>query len=105
MGRVYRRAPPLLFTLKEQSYLALGVYISDSHFSLGLVNLKGEVIKKEEAEVGKNIQSWEAFIKKLIEMIKNLISSFKKEKILGIGMAIPGLIDEKGRGIFYAPYS
>ncbi len=80
----------------DREYL-IGVEVSSSKIEAGLVDLNGKVIKKiimpTDVKKGKN---------KVCENIIFAIEKISKDKILGIGIGMPGPVDSK-RGIIINP--
>lgn len=75
----------------DREYL-IGVDVNSNKIEAGLVDLNGKVLKKiilpSEATKGKN---------KVIENIATAVKKIEKSRILGIGIAIPGMVNkEKG---------
>lgn len=77
---------------------AAGVDITANHISYILIDLKGEVMsRKRVRKVYANVpEYYEETAADLSEFIKG--SKVEKEKILGVGISLPGIIDkEKGK--------
>jgi len=94
-GKVGR--PGELLEINPKNKLALGVTITKNFIFLVVIDLSGKIIFKNKIE---NIlkEGKEKTISKVILSLQKTFSLYPKEKFLGIGLSLPGLIDTK-RGI------
>ena len=70
----------------------IGVEVNSKVISAGLVDLSGKIVKKLSvpAEISKGK-------KKVIDNIASVINKIKKNKIIGVGVSVPGVVSrEKG---------
>lgn len=94
---------PMILDVNPDCYYALGLNISRSTCSLGLVNIKGKVLKFKDIDLGKTKNAGEALV-----IIKNEIKALIKEtdiaaqKLLGMGISSPGPLDSD-KGIIINP--
>ncbi len=88
--------PRTVIELIPDSRFAVGVHIDPSVISTVLVDFRGNLIRKEEFETSPNM-SPEGIVKKIAAQINTIISSPKidRSKILGIGIASPGPINQE----------
>lgn len=92
-GRVGRKSTLLNFCAK--SYDLVCVYLSDKDISIALTDLKGRIKKKiSEDAAGKDTESAAAVLK---EGISSLLRECDPKRILGIEVAISGLVLENSR--------
>lgn len=80
---------------------AIGVFILKNKFLLRAVNLYGEIIKKSEVRI--DFDTTEEYYKNLgreVMMFANSIDS-NPEHILGVGIAIQGIISPDGKSVIY----
>lgn len=80
-------------------FRVLGVRLARKHYSIGLFNLTGECIKNERVDIDSlesNVPTY--IIERIIATIKKFIDENSKDKILAIGVAVPGpFIQKKNR--------
>ena len=75
---------------------SLGVDITANHIGIVLVNLGGEVIAQERAR--EKFEPNTAYLLRLSERVKDFCTRQQmKEKLLGIGISLPGIVNEKER--------
>ncbi len=102
LGKSSGGRKPVLLKINPQSKFAIGVYLSGVKIKSAIVDLNGEIRHKMERE-GKADKGKAFLLKKIIEVIEDLISRSKlpKNKFLGIGLGVPGFVDtEKGIALF-----
>jgi glucokinase len=89
----------ILLSVKADAGFVVSVHISLRYITTGIVNLKGEIIQKDRQNL--DFDNPPNIILDLI--VKNIMNLIKKcaickEKILGVNIGMPGIIDKK-RGI------
>lgn len=96
---------PTLLELNPDAHWAIGLDIDEVRILGGLVNLKGEILSQKKRD-GYIYQSQEELIDYITRIIDELISeSHNKQRIIGIGMGIPGLVDrERGISLYCSYY-
>jgi len=96
--------PPKLLELKPGSYYSVGVDFDVDYMNLALVDITGQVIDQKSHKVPK-WDSVENVAEKLELMIAQIINkhSINRQKLLGIGISIPGLVDLNKSEIIMAP--
>lgn len=88
---------PMGYSCVSDAKVAIGLDITQNHIKCIIINLKGEVIKyvyKRE-----NYRRNDDYLKLLGETVEKVIDSahLDPDKILGVGIAVPGIIDhDKG---------
>lgn len=92
---VGRRA--ILLKLNSKAYHAIGIDLGTLHTTVAITDLLGRVETKIEYPTDCQ-KDKDKIIEKLVGTINNIIknSGIKREKIVGIGVAAPGLIDKEG---------
>lgn len=88
-----RRAKKI--TIVEDKYYSLGIDITANHISIVMLNFCGEVILKKR--IRKKFENSLDYFEKIFEIMEDFICSplIKcKDKILGIGISFPGIIDK-----------
>ncbi|MFP3154681.1 ROK family protein [Lachnospiraceae bacterium ZAX-1] len=85
--------PPKAYTYNPSLYYAIGLDITRNHVHAVLIDLSGAIIEKTKGKL-KFINS-KAYFNFLIASIDELLkkSGIKKEKILGVGIALPLMIN------------
>lgn len=92
---------PILLSINGQSKLIIGVDVGVSgKIRFGVSDLNGKLLKREERFLPKEPTSEKEFVKMLITWLGELIDSLgpQKEKLIGIGIAMHGMVDSE-RGI------
>jgi len=92
---VGRRA--ILLKLNSKAYYSIGVDLGTLHTTITIIDLLGRIEKRIEYPTNCQLEK-DKILEKLKANIYNIIknSGIKREKIAGIGIAAPGLIDKKG---------
>jgi glucokinase-like ROK family protein len=87
----------ILLKLNSKAYYSMGVDLGTLHTTIVITNLLGRIEKRIEYPTNGH-QDKDKIIEKLIAAIHNINKDFgvKWEKMAGIGVAAPGLIDKKG---------
>lgn len=97
LGKSQGGRKPTLLHINQNGFYVIGVDIGPNTIQCILTNISGEIINRTESRIGSNISS-----EKFMEKIKNDIqftidNSPYQEKIIGIGIAMHGVVDvEKG---------
>ncbi len=103
VGKSTGGRPPVLYRINPESKYIVGVDLGRSTTNIVLINLEQNLLIKKSYKTG-NIDNKEASVDKLVNNVNDIIAeaNIAKEKILGVGVAIPGLIEkETGRSITY----
>ncbi len=96
------RKPIGLYFNKDAFYI-VGIDFSYLHIKGAMFNLVGEII--EEVSISVDSASFsKKDMGKISKMISSFISRFGKDKILGIGLSSPGMIDDKQGIIIRIPH-
>ena len=96
--------PPIMLELNAQAGYLIGVNLGPGLLEVVLSNLDGKIIKKKVEKITETAK--DIVTDKVIKMIRDIISKSKisDDKLMGIGMAIHGMVDaDKGESIF-APF-
>jgi predicted NBD/HSP70 family sugar kinase len=95
---------PVMLDINPDSFYALGLDISRTGCSLGLVNIKGKLITRQSIDIS-NVSKASEAIDRIAKQINKLISKIDidKEKILGLGICTPGPIDTVNGKILNPP--
>lgn len=82
--------------------VAVGLDITKNHIGLVLTNLKGEILKYDRIAMSFkfNDEYWQEVNNKLKKFLDDKL--FDKNKILGIGISIPGIVDLNAKEITYS---
>ena len=96
---------PVLVELNSEVGYAIGLDFEANHIWSVMVNFKGEIIASAQGKIMAEDDKL-TIVKKIIDTIHKVIDKSKIEnnKILGIGIGAPGLIDSK-RGISISYYT
>ncbi|WNO08760.1 ROK family transcriptional regulator [Teredinibacter sp. KSP-S5-2] len=89
-----RGQPPIAFALNPKGGMSIGIYLESGHASAAMVNLVGEILAMERAEVDTNDP--QLCLQTMLSMIEKLKSSVEMDAtIWGIGVSLPGPFDAK----------
>lgn len=97
------KRPELLELVPDSKYI-IGVGVGRSKTNVLMMNLAGEVFIREIMETGGTAVP-EVWISRLIQVIENVIreSGLSRKQILGMGIGMPGILDEKSRKVLFSP--
>ncbi|MCR4908480.1 MAG: ROK family transcriptional regulator [Lachnospiraceae bacterium] len=95
-----RRA--ITYSLCSEARVALGLDISRHHVSVVVVDLNGKIISFIRNRLV--FEYTDAYFKEVSELLKQFISDKKidTDKILGVGIGIPALVQSDTRTVFYS---
>lgn len=97
------RQPELLEIIPNSKY-SIGVGIGRSQTYAVIINLMGEVLYRESMKTGdtENPQDW---INRLIALLGKILekSCLASEKILGMGIGMPGILDSENGHVLFSP--
>ncbi len=82
---------PILLTVPAESRLALGVEIDRSGCRVALVDLRGASLRR--SEVPPRSVAVDDVIRAVMTGIEDVCSDHQRERLLGCGVAVPGLVD------------
>lgn len=108
IGKSSGGRPPIILQLNYDARYIIGVNIGVGIIEVVLTNLEAKIIAKESYEILDNDEEkkYGKVLKKLIEMINNVIeeSGKPKDKIAGIGMAVHGVVNTSTGVSEFSPY-
>ena len=95
---------PTPLALHNNAYYAIGVYISRDRCSVGLVNIKGEILRLYE-HTTETLHSYEQTMELIVSDILQMQQQFivDSDKILGVGFSCPGPVDIASARILTPP--
>jgi predicted NBD/HSP70 family sugar kinase len=95
--------PRTVLELEANRLMAIGIHIDPGLISLVMVNLRGEVVASERLDTP-SVEVPERTIEQMAQTVEALIaeSGQPRERIVGVGVAVPGPLDPK-RGIVTGP--
>jgi len=87
----------ILLKLNSKAYYSIGVDLGTLHTTIVITDLLGRVEKRVEYPTNCQLEK-DKILEKLKASIHNIVknSGIKRKKIVGIGVAAPGLIDKEG---------
>jgi len=96
-GRKARAFAPI-----QDAYVAIGLSITKNHVGIVLVDLSGNLVKYVRKT--KAFEMNDEYFQTLGEYVEHIIKNtgYSQEKILGVGMSLPGIIDECGETLKYS---
>lgn len=89
------------YQITPEARVSIGLDITRNHITLVVVNLNGQIIYR--VRVRHRFSLTDEYFKKLGDMVEEAVLklTLKTGQILGVGIAVPGLISEDGRTVFY----
>lgn len=82
-------------SLNEDYYYAAGVDITAHHIGMVLVNLGGKVVRQERIRF--DFRPELSYCRELVEKVQDFYKGeVPVERLLGVGISLPGIIDERG---------
>jgi predicted NBD/HSP70 family sugar kinase len=90
--------PRQMIQLNPNARRIIGVQLNQKKVSIRMTNLAGDVLREVEYEP--SAKAAEVVAKEAVEGIKVLLSTtdtLRDVEILGLGVAVPGVVDDKGR--------
>lgn len=94
---------PLLLNIKSDAFYAMGVYLSRAGCLVGLVNIKGQIVKLER--ISESVSSDNTvFLSRVSKAIEQILrdTGVDRSKVLGIGISSPGPVRQE-EGIILNP--
>ncbi len=95
---------PDLYEIVKDAYYCIGVDLGRFRLKIIISNLKGEIILRKVEDIS-HICAFEVILKLLEQKIEELLEEkeISSEKIMGIGLAVPGIIERNTGKILYSP--
>lgn len=86
---------PVLLSFNENARFSFGVNITLDHMTIILMNLNGEIIESQVFDYLPN-RNFDQVVTQIKETILNILKKrqISKKKVVGIGLSLPGLVDE-----------
>ncbi|MCP4693750.1 MAG: ROK family transcriptional regulator [Desulfobacterales bacterium] len=96
---------PILLSLNPDGGYAVGVYISIYQISVVLINLQAAILSSYTLPLRERSYTPEAIADKIAGAVQACIweSNFSRDRISGIGVAIPGLVDSQTGMVRFLP--
>ncbi len=89
------------FSYEKNAKASIGVYLTANKISAVALNLSGEMLGFEKEYIRFNLESDE-YLKKIAEVVENVKEKVGiGEKLLGVGIAVPGLVSSEGDYVTY----
>lgn len=94
---------PRLICLVNNAKLAVGMEITNSEVMLVLVDLKNDILASEKYNL--EFSNTEEYGMRLVDLVECFLDKehVGREKVLGVAIALPGIISENAKNIEYAP--
>lgn len=95
---------PVLIRFVPESRLSFGINISPKRISIALMNLDAKILVEKSTEYNDSC-SFDKILSRTKEIIESIIIENKidRNKILGIGFSLPGIVDEENLILENAP--
>lgn len=92
---------PEILAFRPDRYAAVGIKLQPGGIKAVLTDLNGQIVVRAEASVGK--RDLDSALAAIDRVYAGLTAGLDPERLLGVGLAIPGLVDS-GRGISVRPH-
>lgn len=98
--------PPIILEINPNARYVIGVCIGVGSIDVVITNLSAKIIIKKSIEIKEERHNYDEVFKKLIKLINEVIDNSKIERklILGIGVALHGIVNAKTGVSIYSPY-
>lgn len=100
--------PPVILELNPEARYAIGVELGVGVIEVVIANLQARIITKKSAEIPdtEETKEYSTVLSKLFSMIEEVMkeSGIDRQKIMGIGMAIHGVVNAFAGVSEFAPY-
>lgn len=95
--------PPLMMEFKWDAYYIIGVDINEYRMEIVMMDLGFEIVDKRIQD-NREVDNAESILRRLASEIASVIHEHpdKKDKILGIGVGIPGIVDARKGIVIYS---
>jgi len=95
---------PVLFELKPNSFYSIGIDIDINHISVVLIDITGRIVY-ENLSVMPDSTAFEDVTARIEDVIRGILERFPigLNKLLGIGVSAPGMINSETSEIVFAP--
>lgn len=94
---------PVMLELKPDSYFSIGLDVDVDSIQIVLTDITGRLVYEGSATLKENTP--EAAVQTAAECIRNLtkIRAIEKDRLLGIGISVPGMVDALSHKVILAP--
>lgn len=92
-----------LIEVVPNSLLTLGILIESSYIQIGIINLKGAILRSEQAKLSADDDE-SSFIRKMFMLIRMVVTDEYKDRLWGVGVSSIGPLDIKQGKILNPPY-
>lgn len=98
--------PPIMLELNPNARYVIGISIGVGMIDIVITNLSAEIILKKSIEINEERYDYDFVFKELVKLINEVIecSKIEKEKILGAGVALHGIVNARTGMSIYSPY-
>ena len=98
--------PPIMLELNPNARYVIGISIGVGMIDVVITNLSAEIILKKSIEINEERYDYDFVFKELVKIINEVIecSKIEKEKILGAGVALHGIVNARTGMSIYSPY-
>ena len=98
--------PPIMLELNPNARYVIGISIGVGMIDVVITNLSAEIILKKSIEINEERYDYDFVFKDLVKLINEVIecSKIEKEKILGAGVALHGIVNARTGMSIYSPY-
>ena len=98
--------PPIILELNPDARYVIGVGIGVGVIDVVITNLSANIIMKKSMIIGDERYDYDLVFKKLVNLINEVVqfSQIDKEKILGVGVALHGIVDARTGVSIHALY-
>lgn len=98
--------PPIMLELNPNARCVIGISIGVGMIDVVITNLSAEIILKKSIEINEERYDYDFVFRELVKLINEVIecSKIEKEKILGAGVALHGIVNARTGMSIYSPY-
>ncbi|MBN2472834.1 MAG: ROK family transcriptional regulator [Anaerolineae bacterium] len=104
MGEVPLGKPPVMLEIDHDSAYVIGLDITAVYIEVALVNLMGKVSHFERHVLDVDLGDEENILGHLTRLTRPVQDSVPPDRLLGVGVSIPGVVDIRRGEVIYSAY-
>lgn len=95
---------PVLLELKPGAFFTVGVDLDINYLNVVLMDISGDIVHESSSKMP-DLPAFQSVLAKIEQQIENVMAQFSigAEKLYGVGISIPGMVNNDAREIILAP--
>ncbi|HOP55972.1 MAG TPA: ROK family transcriptional regulator [bacterium] len=91
---------PINLSLSNSTHIAVGIEIDSRYISGVAIGLGGDILKRKKIDIETSDPA--SIFSETVRLYRSLTEDLEKERFLGLGLGIPGLIDPKNKRVIFS---